>query len=137
MTVAAKRFSASAAGTNPFAGKRNFHHTSLGPLGPGRFDSRRTMRFPTQGFSMSAGDSLIRASAFIDASPPPHAVASVKVRLAAAGYTELREDDPWPRARGRYRHSQRARSSSLSVSWSLPRGPDPHRRPHGQPSAEA
>ena len=46
---------------------------------------------------MSAGDSLIpRLCTFIDASPTPfHAVASVKVRLAAAGYTELREDDPW------------------------------------------
>ena len=46
---------------------------------------------------MSAGDSLIpRLCTFIDASPTPfHAVASVKVRLAAAGYTELSEDDPW------------------------------------------
>ena len=89
---------------------------------------------------MSAGDSLIpRLCTFIDASPTPfHAVASVKVRLAAAGYTELREDDPGTSSPKVATSSLATRARSLpSVSWSLPRGPDPHRRPHGQPSAEA
>ena len=46
---------------------------------------------------MSAGDSVDPAPLHLYrcVSHPFHAVASVKVRLAAAGYTELREDDPW------------------------------------------
>ncbi|MGO4446890.1 M18 family aminopeptidase [Mycobacterium sp. 2YAF39] len=40
---------------------------------------------------------------FIDASPSPfHVCATVAERLAAAGFTEVSEGDPWPSAEGRF-----------------------------------
>ncbi|CQD21139.1 putative aminopeptidase 2 [Mycobacterium lentiflavum] len=57
---------------------------------------------------------------FIDASPSPfHACAAAASRLLAAGYTELREADPWPAAPGRF---FTVRAGSL-VAWNTP-GPD-------------
>ncbi|OBA64953.1 M18 family aminopeptidase [Mycobacterium sp. 1100029.7] len=57
---------------------------------------------------------------FIDASPSPfHACATVAGRLRAAGYTELREADPWPGQPGRYFI---VRAGSL-VAWNTT-GPD-------------
>ncbi len=51
---------------------------------------------------------------FIDASPSPfHACATVAARLAAAGYTELREAERWPDEPGRY---FTVRAASL-VAW--------------------
>jgi aspartyl aminopeptidase len=59
---------------------------------------------------------------FIDASPSPfHVCATVAGRLLAAGYTELREADPWPGQPGRY---FTVRAGSL-VAWNsgAPGGP--------------
>ncbi|WP_096291378.1 M18 family aminopeptidase [Mycobacterium ahvazicum] len=57
---------------------------------------------------------------FIDASPSPfHACATAANRLLAAGYTELREADPWPADPGRF---FTVRAGSL-VAWNTP-GPD-------------
>jgi aspartyl aminopeptidase len=57
---------------------------------------------------------------FIDASPSPfHACVTVASRLLAAGYTELREADPWPGQPGRY---FTVRAGSL-VAWNTT-GPD-------------
>jgi aspartyl aminopeptidase len=57
---------------------------------------------------------------FIDASPSPfHVCATVAGRLLAAGYTELRETDPWPGQPGRY---FTIRAGSL-VAWTTA-GPD-------------
>jgi aspartyl aminopeptidase len=57
---------------------------------------------------------------FIDASPSPfHVCATVAGRLLAAGYTELRETDPWPGQPGRY---FTVRAGSL-VAWNTA-GPD-------------
>ncbi|WAJ44645.1 M18 family aminopeptidase [Mycobacterium sp. Aquia_216] len=57
---------------------------------------------------------------FIDASPSPfHVCATVAGRLLAAGYTELREADPWPGQPGRY---FTVRAASL-IAWNTV-GPD-------------
>ncbi|WAC92311.1 M18 family aminopeptidase [Mycobacterium sp. Aquia_213] len=57
---------------------------------------------------------------FIDASPSPfHVCATVAGRLLAAGYTELREADPWPGEPGRF---FTVRAGSL-VAWNTT-GPD-------------
>ncbi|MGO9926443.1 MAG: M18 family aminopeptidase [Mycobacterium sp.] len=59
---------------------------------------------------------------FIDASPSPfHVCATVAGRLLAAGYTELREADPWPGQPGRH---FTVRAGSL-VAWNseVPDGP--------------
>ncbi|MEM6108156.1 M18 family aminopeptidase [Mycobacterium sp. 050272] len=57
---------------------------------------------------------------FIDASPSPfHACVTAANRLLAAGYTELREADPWPADPGRFFV---VRAGSL-VAWHTP-GPD-------------
>ncbi|WP_084298826.1 M18 family aminopeptidase [Mycobacterium genavense] len=57
---------------------------------------------------------------FIDASPSPfHVCATVARRLLAAGYTELRETDPWPGGPGRF---FTVRAGSL-VAWNTT-GPD-------------
>jgi aspartyl aminopeptidase len=57
---------------------------------------------------------------FIDASPSPfHVCATVAERLLAAGYTELREAEPWPGEPGRF---FTVRAGSL-VAWNTT-GPD-------------
>src|ERR1700752_802721 len=63
-------------------------------------------------FNMSASPAGL--CEFIDASPSPfHVCATVAGRLLAAGYTELREADPWPGQPGRY---FTVRAGSL-VAW--------------------
>lgn len=63
-------------------------------------------------FNMSA--SAAGLCEFIDASPSPfHVCATVAGRLLAAGYTELREADPWPAEPGRF---FTVRAGSL-VAW--------------------
>ncbi len=48
-------------------------------------------------------DPLEPLCAFIDAAPSPyHAVDAARALLAAAGYRELADEQPWPRERGRF-----------------------------------
>jgi aspartyl aminopeptidase len=71
---------------------------------------------PAPGTTPRGVDAARDLLAFIDASPSPfHACATAAERLAAAGFTELAERDPWPSGPGRH-HLRRGGSL---VAWAV------------------